>query len=59
MQQRVDCRLNSVPKVSRKLGVSPATIMSAIERGELESITLNGRIWVPERALTKLFEHVA
>jgi excisionase family DNA binding protein len=46
----------SVTEAARALGIGKTSAYSAIERGEIPSVRIGGRILVPRAALARLLE---
>ncbi len=46
--------LNTKARAARKLGVSYSTMVRWIRDDKIETVVVDGRTWVPERALMKM-----
>jgi excisionase family DNA binding protein len=46
--------LNTKARAARKLGVSYSTMVRWIRDDKIETVMVDGRTWVPERALMKM-----
>ena len=51
-----DTRLNAVPKVGERLGVSRATVWRLIKAGELRAVRIRKRVLVSDVEIARLME---